>query len=75
MKPLSLYVITAVIFLAADAVMLRFVMQPLFRRHLGDWLVEPLRLAPAVPSIWPTSPGWSGWCPGPPMSPTNRCRP
>ena len=48
MKPLSLYAITAVIFLAADAVMLRFVMQPLFRRHLGDWLIEPLRLAPAV---------------------------
>ncbi len=48
MQALILYVTTAVIFLAADAVMLRFFMQPLFQKHLGDWLQEPIRFGPAV---------------------------
>lgn len=43
-----LYVSTAVIFLALDAVMLSTVMKPLFQRHLGDALAEPIRLAPAA---------------------------
>lgn len=47
MKPLSLYAITAAIFLLADIVMLRFVIQPLFKRHLGDWLFDPMRYVPA----------------------------
>ncbi len=47
MKPLSLYAITAVIFLVADAIMLRLVIQPLFRKHLGDWLLDPMRFVPA----------------------------
>jgi uncharacterized membrane protein len=45
---LALYAITAVIFLAADAVALRIVIKPVFERHLGDWLLDPVRFAPAV---------------------------
>ena len=48
MKPLSLYAITAVLFLIADAIMLRTFIQPLFQRHLGDWLLEPIRWGAAV---------------------------
>jgi uncharacterized membrane protein len=48
MKPLILYLVTCVIFLAADAVMLTLVMQPLFATHLGDWLREPIRLGAAA---------------------------
>jgi uncharacterized membrane protein len=43
-----LYASTAVIFLVLDAVMLSAVMKPLFQRHLGDALAEPIRLAPAA---------------------------
>jgi len=48
MTPLILYAVTAMIFLAADAVMLRFVIQPLFKRNLGDWLLDPIRYGPAI---------------------------
>jgi uncharacterized membrane protein len=47
MEALTLFTVTAIIFLAADAVMLKTVIQPLFRHHLGNWLHDPLRLAPA----------------------------
>lgn len=43
-----LYLSTTVIFLALDAVMLNFHMQPLFARHLGDMLAENIRIAPAA---------------------------
>lgn len=43
-----LYFSTAVIFLALDAVMLKFVMRPLFDRHIGDMLLDQIRFAPAV---------------------------
>jgi len=43
-----LFVSTAVIFLALDAVMLGLHMGPLFRRHLGGQLLETLRIWPAV---------------------------
>lgn len=43
-----LYLVSAAVFLAADAVMLRTVMQPLFARHLGDALLDSPRLVPAV---------------------------
>lgn len=42
-----LYAITAVIFLAVDAVMLALVMKPLFTRHLGDAMRDSPMLAPA----------------------------
>ncbi|PYE83786.1 DUF2177 family protein [Pseudoroseicyclus aestuarii] len=48
MQAAILYVVTAAVFLAADALMLRQVMQPLFQRHIGDWLAEPIRMGPAV---------------------------
>ena len=48
MQFVILYVSTAVIFLALDAVMLTQVMKPLFQRHLGDALLEPIRLGPAA---------------------------
>ncbi len=48
MSILILYVATAVIFLAADAVMLRAVMKPVFEQHLGDQLLDSPRLLPAI---------------------------
>jgi uncharacterized membrane protein len=45
--PVTLYIITAVIFLAIDAVMLSLVMKPLFMRHLGDTMRDSPMLAPA----------------------------
>lgn len=48
MPVIVLYLVTAATFLLLDAVMLRLVMQPLFRRHLGDQLLDGIRLAPAV---------------------------
>jgi hypothetical protein len=45
---MSVYAITAVIFLALDAVMLSLVMKPLFTRHLGDTMRDSPLLAPAA---------------------------
>jgi len=42
------YVVTSVVFLAADAVMLRMVMKPLFVKHLGDAVLDSPRLGAAV---------------------------
>jgi len=42
-----LYAVTAVIFLALDAIMLTLVMKPLFARHLGDTMRDSPMLAPA----------------------------
>lgn len=47
MQILILYVATATIFLVADAIALTTVMKPLFQRHLGDALRDPIALAPA----------------------------
>lgn len=43
-----LFVVTAVIFLALDAVMLTFFMRPLFERHIADLLIADLRIVPAA---------------------------
>jgi uncharacterized membrane protein len=48
MSLVVLFVATSVIFLVADAVMLRAVIQPVFARHLGDALYPGFRLLPAV---------------------------
>lgn len=45
---LTLYAATAAVFLILDAIMLTFVMKPLFTRHIGPLLAEPIRLAPAA---------------------------
>ncbi len=48
MTILILYVSTVVIFLALDALMLTFVMRPLFEAHIGSMLLENIRVVPAV---------------------------
>ena len=48
MQILILFFVTAVVFLVADALMLRFVIQPLFERHIGQQLIDGLRVAPAI---------------------------
>lgn len=45
---LTLYAVTAAVFLILDAIMLTFVMKPLFTRHIGPLMAEPIRLAPAA---------------------------
>lgn len=46
---LTLFLITSVLFLVADAIMLRSVLHPVFARHLGDLLYEGgFRLLPAL---------------------------
>lgn len=45
---LTLYAVTAAVFLILDGIMLTFVMKPLFTRHIGPLLVEPIRVAPAA---------------------------
>ena len=48
MQILVLYLATALIFLIADAIMLKFVLKPFFDGYLGDWLLEDIRILPAV---------------------------
>jgi len=43
-----LYVITAAIFLGLDYLGIRFIIRPVFDRHVGHLLAEPLRLVPAA---------------------------
>lgn len=47
MTVVILYVSTAVVFLALDALMLTFVMRPLFAAHIGHLLLDDIRLVPA----------------------------
>lgn len=48
MQMTTLYAATLVVFLALDAVGITYVIKPLFERHLGDMLADPLRLGPAA---------------------------
>lgn len=48
MQILILYAVTAVIFLALDAVMLSLHMRPLFERALGDQVLADIRIVPAA---------------------------
>tara|TARA_R110000868_G_scaffold201832_2_gene449335 strand:+ start:512 stop:910 length:399 start_codon:yes stop_codon:yes gene_type:complete len=48
MQIIILFLATSVVFLIADALMLRFVIQPLFQQHLGAQLIDGLRLGPAI---------------------------
>ena len=48
MQLAALLAASAVIFLILDALMLTFVMRPLFEKHLGDQMLQSLRLVPAV---------------------------
>jgi uncharacterized membrane protein len=44
----TLYATTAVVFLVLDAIMLTLVMKPLFTRHIGPLMADPIRIAPAA---------------------------
>lgn len=48
MQAIVLYASTAAVFLILDAIMLALVMKPLFTRHIGHLMAEPIRLAPAA---------------------------
>lgn len=48
MQIVTLYVSTALVFLALDATMLTLVIQPFFRAHLGAQLLDGFRLVPAA---------------------------
>lgn len=48
MQIIVLYLITATVFLLLDAVMLKTVMKPLFEQHIGDWLLDEIRMRPAI---------------------------
>jgi uncharacterized membrane protein len=48
MTLLILYLSTAIIFLALDAVMLTTIMRPLFERHIGALLLADIRIGPAA---------------------------
>ena len=43
-----LYFSTAAIFLILDGIMLTLVMKPLFARHIGAALIDPIRAVPAL---------------------------
>lgn len=43
-----LYAVTAVTFLALDAIGLKFLIKPIFDRNVGHLIAEPLRLGPAA---------------------------
>ena len=48
MQAAILYFSTAAIFLIVDAIMLTLVMKPLFARHIGPLMAEPIRFGPAA---------------------------
>ena len=48
MQIVILYAVTAAIFLILDGVMLTLFMKPLFTRHIGPLLMDPIRIAPAA---------------------------
>jgi uncharacterized membrane protein len=43
-----LYAITAVVFLGLDMIGIRYLIRPVFDRHVGHLLADPLRLLPAA---------------------------
>ena len=48
MQIVLLYLVTAGVFLALDAIMLNTVLKPLFETRIGGIMADPLRLAPAA---------------------------
>ena len=43
-----LFTVTAAVFLSMDFLGIRFLIRPVFERHVGHLLAEPLRLGPAA---------------------------
>ena len=48
MQIVVLYISTALVFLLLDAIMLKFVMRPVFEQQIGAWLLQDIRVAPAI---------------------------
>jgi uncharacterized membrane protein len=48
MQLATLYLATAAVFLILDAIMLTLVMKPLFTRHIGPLMADPIRIGPAA---------------------------
>ena len=48
MSLVRLYLVTLAVFVALDAAMLTYVMQPLFKRHIADLMAPDLQLLPAI---------------------------
>ncbi|WP_394707396.1 DUF2177 family protein [uncultured Celeribacter sp.] len=48
LQPILLYSVTAVVFLGLDMIGIRMLIRPVFDRHIGHLLAEPLRLGPAA---------------------------
>lgn len=48
MQVIWLYLITAAVFFGLDMIGIRFIIRPVFERHIGDLLASPLRLGPAA---------------------------
>lgn len=48
MQMLVLYISTAVVFLGLDVIGLRFLIRPVFERHINDMLVDSFRFVPAL---------------------------
>lgn len=48
MQLIWLYLITAAIFFGLDLIGIRFIIRPVFERHIGDLFASPLRLGPAA---------------------------
>lgn len=47
MAALTLYVFTLIVFLALDLIGITQLIRPVFDRHVGHLLAEPLRMGPA----------------------------
>ena len=43
-----LYLVTAAVFFGLDMIGIRFIIRPVFERHIGDLLASPLRLGPSA---------------------------
>lgn len=48
LQVVSLYAITATVFLGLDMVGIRYIIRPVFEPHVGHLLASPLRLGPAA---------------------------
>ena len=48
MKILTLYMLTAFVFFVVDAIGLRFMIKPVFERHVGHLFADPFRFVPAA---------------------------
>lgn len=47
-QPVILYAATAAVFLVLDMIGIRFLIRPVFERHVGHLLADPMRIVPAV---------------------------